>query len=394
MIGVNESSEMKQEGRNIDDMKANWVKKINQSVAVLLSVMLLAGCGAASKTGGNAENVQNSSNQEAQGEISNQETQAENTNPEAESELSTSGNAEITGFHVQGTQLLDANGNPFIMRGINHAHTWFASEALQAFTAIKETGSNTIRIVLSNGEKFTRNSQEAVAALVSRCKQDHEIAVLEVHDATGSNDIQDVLAAAQYFVDIKDALIGEEAYVIINIANEWVGSWDSGTWYKGYSEAVAMLREAGLTHTLMIDAGGWGQYGKCIDDYGTTLLEEDPLHNLMFSVHMYGTAGGSEKSIDDNMGYVLNNNLCLVIGEFGYTHSDGDVQEGYLMQRCEELGVGYLAWSWKGNGGGVEYLDLAIKWDGSQLSEDWGEVVINGPNGIRETSVICSVFEE
>ena len=42
----------------------------------------------------------------------------------------------------------------------------------------------------------------------------------------------------------------------------------------------------------------------------------------------------------------------------------------------------------------MEYLDLALEWDGSELSADWGEIVINGANGIRETARICSVFEE
>ena len=114
----------------------------------------------------------------------------------------------------------------------------------------------------------------------------------------------------------------------------------------------------------------------------------------MFAVHMYGTAGASEETIRQNLGYALDQGLCVCVGEFGYTHSDGDVGEAYLMEYCEEKGIGYMAWSWKGNSGGVEYLDLAVEWDGSVLSEDWGEVAVNGENGIRQTSQICTVFEE
>lgn len=29
------------------------------------------------------------------------------------------------GFQVQGTKLLDGNGNSFVMKGLNHAHTWY-----------------------------------------------------------------------------------------------------------------------------------------------------------------------------------------------------------------------------------------------------------------------------
>ncbi len=301
---------------------------------------------------------------------------------------------EQMGFYVDGKTLYDANGNPFVMRGINHGHAWFSNQLGTALKAIDETGANTVRIVLSDGDDGAAKTEaDSVSDIIAICRNLGMIVVLEVHDATGDNDLESMLNAARYFVDIKDVLIGQEDYVIINIANEWGGDWDSDRWYEGYAQAIPMLREAGLAHTIMVDACGWGQYGKCIDDHGADVLACDVLGNTMFSVHMYGTAGGSEQKIDENMGYALDRNLCLVIGEFGYNHSDGDVKEDYIMARCEELSVGYLAWSWKGNGGGVEYLDLAVDWRGNKLSEDWGEVVVNGPNGIRGTSVPCTVFD-
>lgn len=301
---------------------------------------------------------------------------------------------EQMGFYVEGTTLYDANGNPFVMRGINHAHCWFEDQAINVIPAIAQTGSNCVRLVLANGEQWKATSAQMVEALVNRCKQENMIAILEVHDATGYKDKESLLKAAQYFVDLKDSLIGQEDYVIINIANEWQGNSTSKTWKEAYLEAIPMLREAGLAHTIMIDSAGWGQYGRCIQDGGEELLEADPLGNVMFSIHMYGTAGGSEQSIEKNLRYATDLNLCVCVGEFGYTHTDGDVQEDYLMQYCQDNQIGYIAWSWKGNGGEVEYLDLAEDWKGNMLSADWGEVVVNGANGIKETSQICTVFEE
>ncbi|MCH5269386.1 MAG: glycoside hydrolase family 5 protein [Lachnospiraceae bacterium] len=298
------------------------------------------------------------------------------------------------GFYVDGTTLYDANGNPFIMRGINHAHTWYSDKLFLALDGIAATGSNCIRIVLSDGEQWSETSAETVKNIISLCKERNMIVILEVHDATGYKDKESLLAAAQYFVDIKDVLIGEEDYCIINIANEWQGNSESKIWKEAYTEAIPMLREAGLAHTILVDSSGWGQYGRCIGDAGLAVFESDPLGNVMFAVHMYGTAGGTEEKIRQNLDYALEQNLCVCVGEFGYTHSDGDVEEAYLMEYCVENGIGYIAWSWKGNSGGVEYLDLAISWDGSELSEEWGEVVINGENGIKETSQICTVFTE
>lgn len=61
------------------------------------------------------------------------------------------------------------------------------------------------------------------------------------------------------------------------------------------------------------------------------------------------------------------------------------------MSYCREKNVGWLAWSWKGNSGGVEYLDLANDWAGKSLTE-YGNIVVNGPNGLKETSKLCTVF--
>ena len=312
----------------------------------------------------------------------------------------TSGGAETggtptvsSGFQVKGTALYDASGNEFIMRGINHAHSWFQDKLDTAIPAIAETGANTVRVVLSDGQQWSRIPLEDVEKIIEICKQNKLICILEVHDLTGKDDIEGLRKTAQYWLDIKSALIGNEAYVILNIANEWIGSWDKAdTWYEGYSEAIKTIRDGGINNTLMIDAPGWGQHAQPIDQYGEKLFNDDPNKNTMFSIHMYGAAGKSGRVISTNLQYATKHDLCVAVGEFGYNHSDGDVDEDYIMQYCTENGIGYLGWSWKGNGGGVEYLDIAEDWEGNVLSSDWGEKLVNGENGIKATSEICSVY--
>ncbi len=320
----------------------------------------------------------------------------ENVKAEAEgaesSEASTE-EEEVIGFTVDGSRLLDANGNEFVMRGINHPHNWYANKDIIALPAIAEAGCNTVRIVCGSGIQNSKDSVEMLSALISKCKELKMIVVLEVHDITGKDDIASLEQVTDYWIEVKDALIGNEAYVILNIANEWVGKWDSKIWRDGYTAAIPRLREAGIKNTIMVDAGGWGQYGKSIADYGAEVLASDPEGNTMFAVHMYGSAGKDEASIESNITGATNQELCIIVGEFGHTHSDGDVNEAYIMQYCNENNIGYLGWSWKGNSGGVEYLDIALEWDGSELSPDWGEILINGENGIKATSKICSIFE-
>ncbi len=298
------------------------------------------------------------------------------------------------GFKVEGSKLLDAKGNEFVMRGVNHAHAWYKAQDGTALSAIAETGANTVRIVCADGEQWTKDSVAVLNMLIETCKNKKLVCILEVHDATGSDNVLDLLAAVAYWTEVKEALIGNEDYVILNIANEWIGGWNEDLWCETYSEAVSDLRSEGIKNLIMVDAPGWGQYGDAILNKGQKVLDADPEKNTMFSVHMYGTAGGSQSKIKKVLQGAIDRNLCICVGEFGYNHSDGDVDEGYIMEFCCEHDLGYLGWSWKGNGGGVEYLDLSNDWEGKNLSPDWGEVLINGKNGIKETSEICSVYDD
>ena len=299
------------------------------------------------------------------------------------------------GFYVDGAVLRDANKNPFVMRGTNYAYTWFSWENNTEATLreIAGYGANVVRIVLGDGVKYTKNTNGEIANLISLCEKYNLVAVFEVHDATGENDANSLLTAAKYFAnDISAALKGHEDTVIINIANEWQGSANDSAWQSAYIDAVKVIRDAGLTHCIMCDAGGWGQTATTVINGGAAVLAADPEHNVMFSVHMYGYAGGTRERIKNTMDSMITRGLCLVIGEFGYTHSDGDVDEAYIMSYAQETGTGWMAWSWYGNGSPVEYLDMSSKNVGGTLSKDWGEVVINGQYGWKATAKPCTVF--
>ena len=314
--------------------------------------------------------------------------------------LGGSGSSEVTakdGFYVDGSVLRDANRNPFVMRGTNYAYTWYSWDSLtaDAFKEIAGYGANCIRIVLGDGQQYTKNSSGEIANLIELCEKNKLVAVFEVHDATGKDDADSLLTAAKYFAnDIASALKGHEDTVIINIANEWQGSANDSAWQSAYIDAVKIIRNAGLTHCIMCDAGGWGQSASTVINGGAAVLAADPEHNTMFSVHMYGTAGGSESKIKTTIDSMITRELCLVIGEFGYTHSDGDVKEEYIMSYAQETATGWLAWSWYGNGSPVEYLDMSSANARGTLSSNWGEVVINGQNGWKATSKVCTVFTE
>jgi len=106
---------------------------------------------------------------------------------------------------------------------------------------------------------------------------------------------------------------------------------------------------------------------------------------------MYEYAGGNASQVKSNIDNVINKGLALCIGEFGNKHTNGDVDEDTILSYTNEKGVGWLAWSWYGNGDAWSYLDLAYDWEGKILTS-WGNRIVNGDKGLKQTSKICTVF--
>lgn len=308
-----------------------------------------------------------------------------NTNPSDTTPTTT------TGFHTSGTTLYDAKGNPFIMRGINYPYAWYKGQEDTAIPAIARTGANCIRIVMGDGQQYIKTSLAEIQKLLQLCKDNHLIAIVEAHDATGSDNIQDLENAANYWVEMKDALIGNEDHVILNIANEWGGAWDSSNWAAGYQQVIPKLRNVGIKNTIMVDCAGWGQYPKSIADAGQSVVQSDSEHNLIFSIHMYEYAG-AYGAVQNNIDSSLAVGAPLCIGEFGIKHTNGPIDYKTIMSYSQAKGVGYLGWSWKGNSSELAYLDMVQDWAGTQLTEQ-GNAILNDQNGIKNTSKSCSIFD-
>ncbi|WP_410820986.1 cellulase family glycosylhydrolase [Micromonospora sp. 050-3] len=297
------------------------------------------------------------------------------------------------GFSVAGGKLYDANGAEFIMRGVNHAHTWYPQQT-SSFVDVKALGANTVRVVLSSGDRWTRNTNADVANVISLCKANRLICVLEVHDTTGYGEQSGAITldrAVDYWLSLADVLAGQERYVIVNIGNEPYGNQNYASWATDNANAIKRLRAGGLTHTIMVDAPNWGQdWSFTMRDNAASVFAADPARNTVFSIHMYGVFDTAAE-ISDYLGRFRTAGLPIVVGEFGFNHSDGNPDEDAILAYSQANGIGWLGWSWSGNGGGVEYLDLATNFNPASLT-DWGQRLFNGVNGIRQTAREASVF--
>ncbi|MDX3661486.1 cellulase family glycosylhydrolase [Streptomyces sp. ID05-26A] len=299
------------------------------------------------------------------------------------------------GLRVDGTRVVEANGTPFVMRGVNHAHVWYQSQT-RAFADIKSFGANTVRVVLGSGQRWGPTPAAEVGTVIGLCKQSKLICVLEVHDTTGYGEQSGAATldqAASYWISVASALKGQENYVVINLGNEPFGNnaQVSATWASATSSAISRLRGAGLQHLLMADAPMWGQdWGNIMRDNAASVLNADPQRNTVFSIHMYGVYNTADK-VNAYFDSFRTAGLPLVVGEFGHNHSDGDPDEDTILAQAQARGLGYLGWSWSGNSSDVGYLDMVNSFNPASLTS-WGERILNGANGIRQTSKEATIY--
>ncbi len=278
-------------------------------------------------------------------------------------------------FHVRGADILTPAGERFVARGINLQYGDKPSAALPAIAAIAAVHANIVRLELRQN-----TSAEEVRAALDAAVANHlpVMAMLWESDITCGHDSR-ILTQ-----DVRDLWLGRwrdvlleakyQPYLMINLANEW-GKPDNGfrnylTTYKGL---IGEVRAAGFRVPIVIDAADCGQDASSfLDGRGAAVEAADPLHNLILSVHAYNKPWNSPERIDGHLNDLQATGLPFIIGEFGDRELDEDggnhVDHLHLMQTASDRGIGWLAWSWKGNGGQTRVLDMSRQYGTADLT--------------------------
>lgn len=299
-------------------------------------------------------------------------------------------------FTTKKDKLLDANGKEFVIKGMNNPHAWFGDKAYDALENIADIKANCVRVVWQS-----RNSEVSeLEKIIKKCIELEMIPMVELHDATGNPTQERLLKMAEYYAspEVSAMLKKYEKYLLINIANEWGDhSVTSEHWLKCYSAAIDVLRTAGYKTTIVVDGPGWGQNIVPILEAGNDLVKNDKLHNVLFSIHMYGSWNDPEK-IKNDLSKAKSLKLPLIVGEFGYNSDNGNnnlgckVDHKVILEMCTHLNYGYMPWSWTGNNKENAWLDICNIGDWKTLTW-WGKEVVEGPMGITATAKKTTIFE-
>ncbi len=303
-------------------------------------------------------------------------------------------------FHAVGQELFDPNGEPFLLRGISLQYGDTPDLCRDSFIPIQEVGANAVRILWweSDDNQYggEKTSIELMMESIHLALDAGLVAIPEFHGATCQGDPALLERIVDRWVELAPHLAHPyyAQHVIINIANEWGHITLAREIYEAaYVTAVQRLREAGYRNLIMIDANHCGQdFRFTVNGASHRILESDPLRNIVFSIHAYNWLWDTREEFDKNVRLLLASELPFVFGEHGSLDYDG-VDAAYLQQTSDRYNLGYISWSWRGNGGKSVVLDMSNRYDRSDDLTEYGDLIINGLHGIRNTARPASIFE-
>jgi mannan endo-1,4-beta-mannosidase len=254
-----------------------------------------------------------------------------------------------TGFYVAGGKLYDPNGNEFRIRGVNRNH-W---DSYGSPTGVPLSGANTERVVLS----FTNSTTYNWNIVSSQMLANRIVPIPGNWTGTCKADTATLSAIVDTWVAQASTWTQLNTRGLINIANEW-GPSNSTVWRDSYITAIARMRAAGYTGTLVVDSGGCGQDAQDIVKYGAAVLASDPQKNILFDVHVYGgfhypATASWMQDYETAMTQLKASGLPLILGEFGPGNNVGPsptlVTPQHVIDTAETNGWGWMPWSWDDN---------------------------------------------
>jgi len=307
---------------------------------------------------------------------------------------------------IKDGKILDPNGQPFIFRGITVNHMAAPDKSVQAIKDAAAAGANAVQVEIAvnvfNAGPTT--SGEELRQIIQACKDNKVVCVLEPNDVAGYPGAPGSASPDQNIVfwtyHAREAIAGQQDYVIIGMGNQALG-------YIREGEYSARMRTylgnyIGSLHgfLIMIDGSNWGQ------DATKEMLkfagqEGGYFANVIYSVEMSGDYYTGPEKVRDYIASFSAIGAPLVIGGFApapYYHPHYNyaipavpvnLPVASVMEYAQQYGTGYFAWNWSENTN--PGLGLTVNWDPAALTP-WGELAINGANGIKATAKLATHF--
>lgn len=253
---------------------------------------------------------------------------------------------------VKGTQLVDAKGKAFQLRGVStHGLNWFPQYVNEdAFRTMKEDWKiNCVRLAMytAEGDSYCEGgNQEQLKNLVSQGVEyaaDLGLYVIIDWHVLHDCDPNKYKSEALEFFDEMAAKYADYDNVLYEICNEPNGgtSWEQ---VKSYAnEVIPVIRKYDADAVIIVGTPNWSQ--------DVDIAAKDPVtgyDNIMYTIHFY--ADTHRDDLRTKMKTALDAGLPVFCSEFGICDASGaganNLSEGNAwIEAMNDAGVSYCIWN-------------------------------------------------
>ena len=282
-------------------------------------------------------------------------------------------------LRVQGTDLVDANGNKFQLYGMStHGMAWFPQFVnYEAFKTLRDDwNTNCVRLAMYTHEYngyCSGGNKEELKQLVKKgvdyATQLGMYVIVDWHVLNDNDPNRYKEEAKNFFNEISSKYAGQ-SNIIYEICNEPCGgtSWESIKSYAG--EVIPVIRANDPDAVIIVGTPNWSQE---IDKALASPLAYD---NVMYALHFY--AATHTDWLRDRLEQCKNNGLPVFISEFGLCDASGNGaidynQSAQWMDLIDRYNLSYCSWSLSNKAETcsviASWCQKTSGWDESELSE-------------------------
>ena len=260
--------------------------------------------------------------------------------------------ASAGALRVEGTQLVDCNGNAVQLKGLStHGLAWFPEYINEdCFRQFREEWNvNVIRLAMytaEGGGYCTDGNRENLKTLVRNgveyaTKQDMYV-IIDWHTLSDNNPNNYIEEAKAFFAEMSEEY-QDYNNVIYEICNEPNGgtSWND---IKSYAlQVIETIRANDDDGIILVGTPNWSQY---VDQAAA-----DPItgyDNIMYTLHFY--AATHTDWLRDSMKSAIVAGLPIFVSEYGICDASGngaidEYQAEQWIKALDDHGVSYVAWN-------------------------------------------------
>ena len=294
---------------------------------------------------------------------------------------------------VNGTNIVDKNGNTFQLRGVStHGIYWFPQYVNQdAFTYMRDEWKiNAVRLAMYSDPNSGRSQStyELVKKGVEYAKNAGLYVIIDWH-ILNDNDPNTYKSDAIEFFKQMASLYKDYDNVLYEICNEphWV-EWNSSI--KPYAEDVIKeIRKIDNDAIIIVGTPTWSQ--------DVDVVSKNPIKNqsnIIYTLHFY--AGTHKDNIRNKMTTAINNGLPILVSEFGLVNADGNGSIDYdsaskWFNLIDKYNVGYFMWNLSNKNEGSAMINSNVNkttgWNYNELTAH-GKWFVDKLKKYNDTTVV------